>query len=336
MSPSAKKKDLYQALGVARDASEDTIRKAYRRLARKYHPDVNPGDQGAEERFKEISEAYAVLSNTEKRRLYDEFGEVSLEAGFDAEGARRAREAFESRFGAGGAGRAAGGGFGGPGGEEFAYGDLDDLLGDLFARRGWSGGPGGPRRGGGRRGADLEATLELDLQEAARGGEKRLQVARPGADGRMRPEQVTVRIPAGVADGGRIRIPGKGGEGLGGGAAGDLWATIRIRPHPVFRLEGRDLLLEVPVSVREAVLGAKVEIPTLAGRATVTIPAGSDSGTRLRLRGKGLPDPTGGPPGDLLVTLQIRVPRGLDPAAATKLDELARFDPPDLRKDLFR
>jgi len=331
-----KKKDLYQVLGVARGADEGAIRKAYRRLARKHHPDVNPGDKGAEERFKEISEAYAVLSNTEKRRLYDEFGEVSLEAGFDAEAARRAREAFESRFGGAGAGRGPGGAFGGLGGEEFAYGDLDDLLGDLFARRGWSGGPGGPGAGRGRRGADLEATLELDLAEAARGGEKRLQVARPGADGRLLQEQVTVRIPAGVADGGRIRIPGKGAEGRGGGPPGDLWATLRIRPHPVFRLEGRDLLLEVPISVREAVLGAKVEIPTLEGRATVTIPTGSDSGTRLRLRGKGLPDPTGGPAGDLLVTLQIRVPRGLDAGAASKLEELARFDPPDLRKDLFR
>jgi DnaJ-class molecular chaperone len=327
-----RRKNPYEVLGVARGADEDTIRKAYRKLARKHHPDVNPGDKAAEERFKAISEAYAILSNEEKRRAYDEFGDVSLESGFDAEAARRAREAFGQRFG----GARAGGG-GGSGGEEFAFGDLDDLLGDLFSRRGWAGGARGGRGGrGGLRGPDMEAEVELDLREAARGGEHRFTITRTTADGATRTEALTVRIPPGVADGGRIRIPGKGGEGIGGAPAGDLHATIRIRPDPVFRLEGRDLHLELPITVREAVLGAKVEVPTLEGRATLQVPPGTDSGKRLRLRGKGMPNPAGGPPGDLYAVIQIRVPRGLSDDAQSKLEALAKFDPPDPRKGLFR
>jgi len=325
------RKNPYEVLGVARDADEDTIRKAYRKLARKHHPDVNPGDKAAEERFKAISEAYAILSNAEKRRAYDEFGDVSLESGFDAEAARRAREAFGQRFG----GARRGGGSGG--GEEFAFGDLDDLLGDLFSRRGWTGGRRGGRAApGGLRGPDMEAEVELDLREAARGGEHRFTITRAAADGATRTENVTVRIPPGVADGGRIRIPGKGGEGIGGAPAGDLHATIRIRPDPVFRLEGRDLHFELPITVREAVLGAKVEVPTLDGRATLQVPPGTDSGKRLRLRGKGMPNPGGGVPGDLYAVIQIRVPQGLSDEAQAKLEALDKFDPPDLRKDLFR
>lgn len=329
-----KREDLYQVLGVARDATDETIKKAYRKLARKLHPDVNPGDTAAEERFKLVSQAYSVLSDPDKRKAYDEFGEVSLEAGFDAEKARQMREQFGARFGGGFPGFG-GAGSGGPEGfeESFAFGNLDDLLGDVYARRGWSRGQGGRRP---RRGVDVEATLELDLAECARGGEKRLTITRPAADGSLRTETVTVRIPAGVADGGRVRIPGKGGEGRDGGPPGDLHARIRIRPHRVFRLEGRSLLLEVPVTVREATLGAKVEIPTLEGRATLTIPPGTDSGRRLRLKGKGLPDPTGGPAGDLFVTVQIRVPRDLDAAGSAALDTLAKSDPAGLREDLFR
>ncbi len=288
------RRDLYQMLGVARGASEDEIRKAYRKLARKYHPDVNPGDEQAEERFKQISEAYAVLSDDEKRKLYDEFGEISLEGGFDPEAARRAREAFGARFGRGR-----------PQAEAFEFGDLDDLLGSVFGRA-------RARRGFAMRGPDLEAELELDFLEAASGGEKRLVVQRPTADGSVRSEAVTVRIPPGVAEGGRIRIPGKGGEGVGDGPPGDLHARIRVRPHATFRREGRDLLLDLPITVREAVVGTKKEIPTLEGNVTVTVPPATDSGKRLRLRGKGIRDPGGGPPGDLYAVVQIRVPRSLE------------------------
>jgi curved DNA-binding protein len=316
-------KDLYAILGVARDADAETIRKTYRKLARKHHPDVNPGDRSAEDKFKDITHAYDVLSDAEKRRSYDEFGDVALQAGFDADKARRAREAFSSRFEPGGGGGFEG--FPGAGEERPEFGGLDDLFSDLFSRRG------GARRQ--RRGSDLEAELELEFVDAALGGERRLSIARPMQDGTVRDETVTVRIPPGVADGGRIRLRGKGGEGRGG-PPGDLIARIRVRPHRFFRREGRDLYLDLPVTVGEATLGARVEVPTLAGRVTLTIPAGTDCGAKLRLRGKGVPHPSGGQPGDLYVVVQIRVPRDLPPAAAEKLRELARFDPPDPRGDL--
>lgn len=324
----AARKNLYEILGVSKDADKEAIRKAYRKLARQYHPDVNPGDATAETRFKEISEAYAVLSDEEKRRNYDEFGDVSLESGFDPEAARRSREAFGARFGGAGA---RGPGFdpfaqGFQGGEQhFEFGDLDDLLGRAFGGRARS----GPRS---MRGPDLETELHLDFLDAARGGEKRVTLPRPEGGS----ETVTVRIPPGVADGGRIRLPHKGAAGAGGGARGDLWATIRVRPHPVFRREGRDLLLDLPVTLGEAVEGARIEVPTLEGRATLTIPAGTDGGRRLRLRGKGIPDPSGGPAGDLYVTVRIRVPQELDDAGREALETLRRFEPQDPRKELFR
>lgn len=315
----ADEKNLYEILGVARDADRDTIRKAYRKLARKNHPDLNPGDPAAEERFKRISHAWEVLGDEQRRRNYDEFGDVSLESGFDAAKARQARDAFRSRFGAG----AEPGGFGG----EFEFGGIDDLLGRMFGGR--AAGDGAGLR---LRGADLEASLELDFLEAVRGGEKRLTLARGGGA----PDTITVRIPPGVDTGGRLRIPGKGAPGVGGGPPGDLQVMLRVRPHPVFRRDGRHLEFDLPVSVREAIAGAKVEVPTLDGRATLTVPPGTDSGTRLRLRGKGVPDPRGGAPGDLLARVQIRVPREIDAAARESLDRLARFDAPDLRADLFR
>jgi len=323
-----RRRDLYELLGVPRDADAEAIRKAYRRLARRFHPDVNPGDEKAEERFKEVSEAYAVLCDPEKRRDYDEFGEVSLESGFDREAARRAREAFGQRFGGAGPG-----GFDfEPGGQAYSFGDIDDLLSGFF------GGGGSGRRGGGgvfrRPGADVETELELDFLEAARGTEKRLTLPRPTAEGGTRTETVTVRIPPGVDSGGRIRISGKGGEGHGGAPAGDLYARIRVRPHPVFRREGRDLYVNVPVTVSEAALGARVEVPTLEGRATVTVPPGTDSGARLRLRGKGIPGVGSLPAGDLYAVIQIRVPRNLDEEGREAVERLKPYEPAEPRKGL--
>ncbi|HXV37362.1 MAG TPA: DnaJ C-terminal domain-containing protein [Myxococcota bacterium] len=316
----AKTRDPYAILGVARDADDATIRKVYRKLARELHPDVNPNNPAAEDRFKSVSEAYSVLSDPEKRKAYDEFGEIALQPGFDAAEARRAREAFGGGFG----------GFGGfeGGGAEFGEGGFEDLLSNLFGRAG-SGRT--PRR---RRGADLEASLELDFLDAARGCEKRLEVARPTRDGGVRSDSVTVRIPPGVADGGQIRLRGKGGEGAQGGAAGDLIATIRVRPHPLFRREGRDILLEVPLTIAEATLGTKVDVPSLDGRVTVTVPPGTDSGARLRLRGKGVPNPGGGRAGDFFVLVKICVPRKLGDAARRQLAEIAADNPPDLRRSL--
>jgi len=320
---SDRKRDLYSVLGVARDADADEIRKAYRKLARRHHPDVNPGDDAAEDAFKAVSEANAVLSDEGRRRDYDEFGEIALEAGFDAEKAREARSSFGQRFGAGSAG------FTGEGAERFEFGGLEDLFSDLFERRGWNEVPRD------RRGPDLEAELELDFLEAVCGGEKRLSFARPGPDGEIRPETLTVRIPPGVAAGGRIRLRGKGGSGSGEGLAGDLYARVSVRPHPVFRREARDVYFDLPLSVSEAALGAQVSVPTLDGRATLTVPAGTDSGARLRLRGKGVPGPSGGAAGDLYAVVQIRVPRGLSPEAAEQLAKLDTMSGDELRKGLW-
>jgi DnaJ-class molecular chaperone len=311
----SKTKDPYAILAVARDADEGAIRKAYRKLARELHPDVNPDNPAAEERFKAVSEAYSVLSDPEKRKAYDAFGEVSLQPGFDAAEARRARDAFGGRFG----------GYTNFGDGEFGAAGFEDLLSNLFGRSG----PGrGPRQ---RRGADLEASIDLDFLDAARGCEQRFQVSRATQGGGQRSESVTVRIPPGVADGGQIRLRGKGGEGLGGGPPGDLIATIRVRPRPLFRREDRDILLEVSLTIAEATSGTKVEVPSLDGRVTVTVPPGTDSGSKLRLRGKGVPHPSGGPAGDFYVIVKICVPRDLGDAASRQLAEIASNNPPNLR-----
>lgn len=308
----------YQVLGVAREADADEIKKVYRRLARETHPDLNPGDAKAEARFKEISAAYDVLSDPDKRRQFDEFGEISLEAGFDAERARAARDRFSSRFGA-------------PGSEEygegFAFGGIEDLLRGFGAR-------GGPQTGARFRmdGPDVEASMTLGFVEAVKGGERRFAIARPRRDGSRMEEEITVRIPPGVTDGGRLRIPGKGGEGIGGGEPGDLWIQVRVEPHPLFRREGSDLEFELPITLAEAIAGGRVEVPTLEGRASVTIPPGTSSGSRLRLRGQGVPAARGKPAGDLYARIKIVVPKD----AAEKLgDALAALAQDDPRGGLF-
>lgn len=311
----AKRRDLYAMLGVAREADADAIRKAYRKLARENHPDLHPGDKKAEDRFKEIAEAYDVLSDAGKRALYDEFGDVSLQAGFDVDAMRKAQRGF--------------GGFGGfesagaEGAEEMGF---EDLLGSMFGAR-------GARRARRLQELELDRDLEVVAGPAARGVSKPISVTRPDAEGLPTVDRVTVQIPAGLEDGARIRLAGKGGEGRGGAPSGDLYVRVRIRPHPWFRRDGRDLALDLPITVAEAALGARIEIPTLEGRATVKVPAGSDSGRKLRLRGKGLPDPKSGARGDLYVTVQIRVPVGLDDDAREALRKLEAFDPPGLRKE---
>ncbi len=321
-----KRRNLYEVLGVPRDADAETIRRRYKKLARENHPDLNPGDEAAAERFKEISHAYAVLSDEEKRRAYDEFGEISLDSGFDADEARKAREAFSQRFGRTSP-RSGPDAFASD--REFAFGDLDDLLGSFF-------GGGAGRSSIPLRGADLESSLELDFLDAVRGGEHRLTLTRPTAEGSTRAETVTVRTPAGVTDGGRLRLPGLGGPGRHGGPAGDLWVTVRVRPHPIFRRDGRDLWLELPLTIREAVLGAEIEIPTPTGRATLKVPAGTQGGARLRLRGLGVPAGGGKPAGDLYARVQIRVPRSVDEETRRAIETLPAFDDPAVRKERFR
>jgi curved DNA-binding protein len=282
-------RDYYETLGVPRGATSEEIRSAYRKLARRYHPDINK-DEDAEERFKEVAEAYEVLSDAEKRERYDRFG-ANWRQGEDVSGAP-GFDGFEQAS---------------PGGVRFEFGDgaFSDFFESLF---------GSARTGDIRiRGADQEAAVELSLEEAAAGGPLRISLG----DGRS----FTVNVPAGVSDGQRIRLAGRGGEGVGGGSTGDLYLLVHLRPHRTFRVEGRDLHLDVAVTPWDAALGTTLEVPTLSGRANVRLPAGSSSGRRLRLRGKGMPDRRGRH-GDLYARVQITVPDKLDERERQLFEEL--------------
>ena len=296
-------RDYYEVLGVPRDASQEEIRAAHRRLARQYHPDVNK-EPGAEDRFKEISEAYEVLRDPEKRERYDRLG-ANWRAGQDVSG----NSGFEG-FGGGG------GGFEDVRVDFGGAGDFSDFFEGLFGARGRRSRRGGFGGGFSTRGADQEAVLELSLEEAARGGRRRISLG-GGRD-------FEVEIPPGVRDGQRIRLAGEGGGGMGGGPSGDLFLRVRVRPDKRFRIEGDDVYTDVPVAPWEAALGAQVEVPTPTGSAQVTVPGGSSCGRRLRLRGEGL----GG--GDLYAVVQIRVPKtlsGQERELFERLAEVSDFNP---------
>jgi curved DNA-binding protein len=313
-------RDYYDVLGVPRDAGQDEIRGAYRKLARKYHPDVNK-DPDATERFAEASEAHEVLRDPEKRQAYDRFGQ-NWKAGQDVSGAEGFRGGRGGR-GGGGAPSGFGGDGGGYGDVQFDFGGggggggFSDFFEGLFGGRGGAGGGrGGGFDGFSMRGGDTEAVLELSLEEAARGGRRRLSLG----DGR----DFEVDIPAGVTDGQRIRLAGEGERGPGGGEAGDLILRVRLRPHPRFRVDGRDLYTDLPVAPWEAALGASVEVPTLDGTARLRVPAGSSCGRKLRLRGEGLGS------GDLYATVQIKVPGKLSDRERELFEQLAEvstFEP---------
>ena len=285
--------DLYANLGVPRTASQEEIRKAYRELAKKYHPDFNPGNREAEEKFKKISQAYEILGDPDKRARYDR-GEID-EAGQERPQPRYWREYAEA---------------GGPHRYESAAGfedlfDLDEILGSIFGgaeRR-------GPRP---RRGRDRHYRLEVDFLEGARGATKRVTTP----EGRP----LTVVIPAGIESGRVLRLRGEGEPGVHGGPPGDALIEVVVRPHPVFERRGDDVWVRLPITLDEAVLGAKVEVPTVEGRVRLTIPKGTSSGRRFRLRGKGLPNPLTGRRGDQYVEVQIVLPARIDP----ELEELAR------------
>ena len=305
-------RDYYEVLGVSRDATADQIQQAFRTLARKHHPDVNK-DPAAEERFKEINEAYHVLSDRETRKRYDRFGEDF----------RKVPEDWEERVGAG-AGGFQGGGFSGagPSGARVRYGqgfggaggiNIEDLFGDMFG----GGGGFGPIPG-----ADQEAVLELTVEEAYRGGKRQISL-----DGR----NYGVNIPPGVTDGQRIRLAGEGGRGSGDGPAGDLYLRVRIKSHPRFRLDGRDVTVDLPVSPWEAVLGATVAVRTPGGEAKVKVPQGSSTGRRLRLRGEGMPNPRGAP-GDLYAEIKVMVPPRPTAQERELFEQLAAVSPFDPRR----
>lgn len=384
----AASKDYYQILGIRRDASSDEIRKAYRRLARKYHPDLNPGDKAAEERFKHLQEANDVLSDSKKRKMYDQFGFYS-EQGFGGAGQQ---QPGGPGFGFGGfdfsdafnqAGGAAGGqsGYGGAG-------SFSDLFSQFFGGRREAG-----RQPAAEKGADLEYALGIGFWDSIRGTQVRLNVSRlescrtchgagqagggsatcpqcqgagtvnqmAGAmrfslncpkcagtgklrhacatcrgEGRMQSvEMVEVRIPPGAATGSRLRVAGKGNSGTQGAPAGDLYITVRVEDHPLFVREGDDILMSIPVTVSEAGLGAKIEVPTVDGRALLKIPQGTQTGQKFRLREKGVFNSRKNTRGDQIVEVKIQAPDVRDERTRELLREMARLDGRDPRAGLW-
>jgi len=310
-------KDYYKTLDVGRDATTDEIKRAYRRLARKYHPDVS-SEADAEARFKEVQEAYAVLKDEEKRAAYDRLG-ADWKAGQDF----RPPPGWEGRFEFRDLGQEFGGpgaGFGDAGG---GIGGFSDFFESLFG--GAARARGGVRPGHVRaRGRDDRLRVRITLDEAYRGVEKTLHVQRPGARGGARAQTLKVKIPAGVVQGQQVRLPRQGQQGLGGGESGDLFLEIDLAPHRLFRVEGKDVYLTLPIAPWEAALGATVEVPTLGGQVDLRIPAGSQSGGKLRLKGRGL---GGKRPGDQYVVLQIVTPAADTDAARAIYDRMAReFD----------
>ena len=318
-------RDFYELLGVSRSASQDEIQRAYRKLARAHHPDVNK-DPAAEERFKEIAEAYDVLSDPDTRRRYDSFGPDfrRVPEGVDEQTWARAR----AGAGVGRGGARAGGTRGAPTGADgervwYSSGtgddfDFDDLLGGLFSRRGRRGW-GGPVPG-----ADQEAEVELTVDEAYRGGRRSVTIS--GPDGSR---NITVTIPAGVTAGQRIRLSGQGGRGSDGAPPGDLYLVVRMAPHPRYRVDRRDIHIDLPLAPWEAALGVTISVDTPAGEAKVKVPRGTSSGRRLRLRGRGLPNPKG-KPGDLIAEVRIMVPAKPTKEEQQLFEQLAatsKFDP---------
>jgi molecular chaperone DnaJ len=367
-------RDYYQILGVERGASHDEIRKAYRKLARKHHPDINPGNKDAENKFKDLSVAYDVLGDEKKRKLYDEFGEAGLAAGFDAEKARSYQQWQQQSARAGGA-------------YEFSSEDFEDLfggLGGMFRP--------GERQNGPMRGQDIQSSMEIDFLDAVRGFQTSITLERPvvcetcsgagtkprtsprtcpecngrgtksvaqgplqfrqscprcsgtgqlpgdpcatcrGSGRLVRPDTIRVNIPPGADPTKQIRLRGKGEAGVRGGAAGDLYITPRIRPHPVLTRSGRDLTMELPITVGEAVRGAEVEVPTPSGTIKVKVPAGTQSGQQLRIKGKGVAAHGQTPAGDLFLRLMVRIPKGnVERDVIDKIDQAYREN---VRKDL--
>jgi molecular chaperone DnaJ len=380
--PTTAKQNYYDLLGVARKASAKDIRAAFRKLARKYHPDLNPGDKSSEEKFKQLQEAYDVLSDSKKRQMYDQYGFYSDNLPASGPGGAGAEGSPDVNFDFGGFD------FGGGSGAAGGGSDFRDLFSQFFSSgRGRAGMEPGHEPGG-----DLEYQLEIDFWDAVRGAVKKITITRLdacetchgtgaigspqtcptchgsgsiqqaagkmrfnvpctrcggngqlrtacktcGGEGRVRrSEMIDVRIPAGVANGGRVRVPGKGNAGTMGAPAGDLYLRVVVRPHEFFERRGDDLYTKIPVTVSEATLGAKIEVPTMDGRSLVRIPPGTNSGKILRLKEKGVPSARNGARGDQYVEIQVVVPLPTDERVRNLMKELESVAPGDPRRDLF-
>jgi molecular chaperone DnaJ len=376
--PTSTKQDYYELLGVSRKANAKEIRTAFRKLARKYHPDLNPGDKASEEKFKQLQEAYDVLSDAKKRQMYDQYGFYSENVPTGDYGAAQDPSGENVNFDFGGFDF---------GGQQGSGSSFRDLFGQFFGRR--AGVAAEPEH---EPGGDLEYQIEIDFWDAVRGAVKKLQITRLdtcetchgtgavgtpqtcptcngtgsiqqtagkmrfnvpcsrcggtgklhtpcrtcGGEGRIRKtETIDVRIPPGVANGGRLRVPGKGNAGTMGAPPGDLYLRIVVHPHDFFERRVNDLYTKVPVTVAEASLGAKIEVPTIDGRSLVRIPPGTNSGRTLRLKEKGVAHGKSGARGDQYVEIQIVVPEPTDERVRTLMKELEELAPGDPRKDLF-
>ena len=298
-------KDFYATLGVSKTATDEEIKKAYRKLARENHPDLHPNDKKAEARFKEVQEAYEVLGDKEKREKYDRFGSAAFEQGFPG--------------GATGGGRTHTWGPGQQGGT-FEFGGMEDILQNIFGGRAKRGGGG---FGGGfasAKGQDIETELAVPFRIALLGGSLDVHLSGRGT------EKLSVTIPPGVTDGSRLRLTGKGEPGSPGAAAGDLIVQVRVEPDRHFTREGNDVQIEVPVTVGEAVLGATIDVPTLEGTISLTIPPGTSSGQRLRLRGKG-GKTRSGERGDQYIRIKILLPPNLDEESKRLIGEFEKRNP---------
>jgi molecular chaperone DnaJ len=382
--PTTAKQDYYELLGVPRKATAKDIRNSFRKLARKYHPDLNPGDKSAEEKFKQLQEAYDVLSDSKKRQMYDQYGFYSdnMPPGGPGAGPGRDGEAPDVNFDFGGYD------FGGGAGTAGGGASFRDLFSQFFSGSRGSAGMEPEHEPGG----DLEYQIEIDFWDAVRGAVKKLSITRLdtcetchgtgavglpqtcptchgtgtiqqqagkmkfnvpctrcggtgklrtvcktcGGEGRVRrTETIDVRIPAGVANGARVRVPGKGNSGTMGAPPGDLYLRVIVKPHEFFERRGNDLYTKIPVTVSEATLGAKIEVPTIDGRSLVRIPPGTNSGKTLRLKEKGVPSARNGARGDQYVEIQVVVPPPTDERVRNLMKELETVAPGDPRKDLF-
>lgn len=346
--PSTQQKDYYAILGVKKSASADDIRKAFRKLARKYHPDVNPNNKAAEEKFKELSEANDVLTDPKKRKIYDQLGYYSDNIDPAAAEAYARGGYGPGGFGAGGFGQ----GRGGPQEVHFDFGNFDfggfnqhggaeqrggsggfrDIFSSMFGGMGNM----GAEHHGPMPGQDLEYKVNVGFWQAIKGGTIKFSIQRPDGHGGMKTEPLEIRLKAGTRDGQRIRLQGRGEGGRKGGPAGDLYIIVKIADHPIFTRDADDIHITIPVTYAEAALGAKIDVPTIDGRAQLRIPPGTQSGQKLRMREKGVPSATrDGVIGDQIVKIKVVTPQVRDERSKEILRELAKLNPEDPRQDLW-